>query len=324
MANSSPTIAFFTFLDQDHAYLITQYSPPGYEILIHPIKTPDKDKIRILEASDFLLLFPSQISTDALYGARHLRLIQLLSAGYDHLDLDFCRELGIPVANNGGANAIDVAEHTVALILASFRRLIQHSKRAKEGDWSLDLATTSCHTIHGKTVGVIGMGNIGKQVARLLSNFAAEILYYDQIRVNAEIERGLEIIRKDFESLIRESDVLTLHVPLTKDTYHMIDEHEFALMKRNALVVNTSRGEVINEAALIDALEADLIAGAALDVLEEEPPRPSKSRIAELENVILTPHIAGITVDTWERRAQFAFQNIKRVWEGKPPLAQVN
>jgi phosphoglycerate dehydrogenase-like enzyme len=281
------------------------------------------EKIDLIAEADFLILTGQAPPEEALHAARRLKLIQLMSAGYNHVNLALCRELGIPVANNGGANSIDVAEHTIALILGSYRKLFEVDRCVRNNEWQPQHFSLSTHTIHGRTAGVVGMGQIGRRVARLLHAFGAQVLYTDIAPLPADEEAALGMRRVTIPELLQQADIVTLHVSLSAESYHLIGERELALMKPTALLVNTCRGPVIDEAALIDVLRARRIMGAALDVLEKEPPA-TDNPLFKLENVLLSPHMAGNSYDTWFRRGEFMFANIRRVWAGQPPLAVVN
>ena len=270
--------------------------------------------------ADFLLLFPGRLSGAVLKAAKKVKLIQLVSAGFDELDLELCRKLGIQVANNGGTNAQDVAEHTVALILGVYRRLVDLDKFARTNRWDELEIGLSTHTISGKTVGIIGLGHIGRQVARLLRGFGAYLIYNDVEEAQPELERELRISRLGLVELLQTSDIVTLHVPLTEQTRHLIGRRELSHMKTTALLINTCRGQVIDEQALTSILKVNRIMGAGLDVLEEEPPDINHPLLS-LENVLITPHVAGVTLDTWRRRSEIIYQNMQRVWEGNDPLS---
>lgn len=318
-----PKVVFLTSLEAEPAAQLTQAAATDFEVSIHPITLPDEEKIPLVRNADFLILFPGHISDEALRAARRLRLIQLVSAGFDQLNLPLCKELGIPVANNGGTNAIDVAEHTLMLILSFYRRLLELDRNTRTDRWrDIDTGRTT-YTIHGKTVGIIGLGNIGQRVARLLSAFGARLLFYDAYPPSQEVIQQLNVTQVSLEELLRQSDIVTLHVPLNNATRGLIGREALALMKPTALLVNTCRGPVVNEVALTETLQTERIAGAALDVLAQEPPNPNNP-LLKLNNVLLTPHTAGVTFDTWARRGQFIFQNLQRVWEGQPPLAVVS
>lgn len=318
-----PKVVFLTSLDAEPAAQLTQAAPADFRVSIQPIMLPDNEMIPLVSDADFLILFPGYISDEALRAARKLRLIQLVSAGFDQLNLSLCHELGIPVANNGGTNAIDVAEHTLMLILSFYRRLLELDRNTRTDRWrDIDTGRTT-YTIHGKTVGIIGLGNIGQRVARLLNAFGAHVLFYDAYPPAQEVIQQLNVTQVSLEALLRQSDVVTLHVPLNDATRGIIGREALALMKPAALLVNTCRGPVVDEPALIETVRVGRIAGAALDVLTQEPPDPNNP-LLKLDNVLLTPHTAGVTFDTWARRGQFIFQNLQRVWEGQPPMAVVS
>ena len=317
-----PKVRFFTFLSSEITPLLTQYAPRGFEVSIHTSDLPDEEKISLVQDADFLILFPGQISEQVLRSAPHLKLIQLVAAGYDSMDVNLCQELGIPVANNGGANSIDVAEHTIGLILGFYRRLIELDHNVRTDRWR-DIDTgSSTYTINGKIIGIVGLGNVGRRVAYLLRAFGARLLYYDQYPSAQNIESELGVTRMVLDDLLQESDIVTVHLPLTPETRGIIGKHELSLLKPTAVLINTCRGPVVDEVALTEVLSEGRILGAALDVLEQEPPSPDNP-LLKLDNVLLTPHVAGVTYDTWTRRGEFAFQNLQRVWEGEPPLAVV-
>lgn len=317
-----PNVPFFTSLPPSTAALLTQYAPDDYTVTVHPHTLPDAEKIELVRAADFLILFPGRISEPVLRAATRLKLIQLVSVGFDGMDLALCQQLGIPVANNGGANALDVAEHTFALILAFYRRLVALDANVRHNRWSAIDSGATTYCIDGKTLGILGLGKIGQRVARLARAFGATVLYYDAYPPPATVEAELGVQRVGFDELLQRADIVSVHVPLNSSTQKLIGARELALMKPNALLVNTCRGPVIDETALIAALQQRRIAGAALDVLEKEPPDPANP-LLQLENVLFTPHTAGVTYDTWPRRGEFIFANLQRVWQGLPPLATV-
>jgi len=317
-----PNVIFFTSLAPSTAALLTQSAPPDFAVTVYPFTLPDAEKITLLQDADFLILFPGRLNETVLRAAAHLKLIQLVSVGFDGIDLALCRELDIPIANNGGTNAIDVAEHTIALMLAFYRRLVEMDGAVRANRWSVLDSGATTYTIHGKTVGIVGLGKIGQRVARLLTAFGATIIYYDAYPPAAAVESDLDVKRVAFDQLLQTADIVTLHVPLNTETRHLIGARELTLMKPNALLINTCRGPVIDEAALTATLQARRILGAALDVFAQEPPLPDNP-LLHLDNVLFTPHIAGVTVDTWPRRGEFIFANLQRVWAGQAPLATI-
>ncbi len=254
---------------------------------------------------------------------RKLKLVQLVTAGYGQYDVAGLNALGIQVANNGGSNAHSVAEHTVLLMLAVYRRFTEAWSSVHGGGWREEVAGLPMRSeIAGKTVGLLGFGNIGRLVARRLSGWDVELLYHDILELPPG--RGLELGAKavPFDELLRRSDIVSVHVHMLKSTSKMIGEREFSLMKPTAILVNTARGGVVDEAALIEALRTGQIAGAGLDVLEEEP-TPADNPLRSMERVVITPHWAGSTFEGSALCARFALDNIMRLAEDKPLLSVV-
>jgi phosphoglycerate dehydrogenase-like enzyme len=236
------------------------------------------------------------------------------------MNLKLMGKLGIPCASNGGANAWAVADHTVLLMLALYRRLVPADRAVREGRWRAPIDGFNTFEMAHKKVGILGMGNIGQKVVRRLQGFDVSIQYFDQYPLTPEKERELGVKRVALEELFQSSDIITCHAPLTPETHHIVNQNSLALMKPSAIVINTSRGSVVEEAALLRALQKGQIAGAGLDVFETEPLESGHPLLA-MENVVFTAHNAGTTVDTWCRRAEFAYQNMQRVLEGQPPQA---
>ena len=317
-----PEVIFFTNLVPELAEQVVAPAPADWDVSIHPHNLPEADKARLAAGADFLILFPSTLEASVLQAADRLRLVQLVSAGFERMPLDLLAELAVPLSNNGGTNAIDVAEHTFALILSVYRWLPQMDRNVRNDGWTdIDSGMTT-FTIDGKTVGIVGLGHIGKEVAARLIPFGARLLYYDPFPVAAGVEQTLQVERVTLNELLDRSDIVTLHVPLNEQTHHLIGAAELARMKSSAVLINTCRGPVVDEAALTEALKSGGIRAAGLDVLHDEPTDPDNP-ILQLENIIFTPHIAGVTYDTWQRRGRFIFENLQRVWTGEEPLAKV-
>jgi phosphoglycerate dehydrogenase-like enzyme len=318
-----PKVLMFTTLAPENASELVGVAPSGFETDLYPTDLADTEKATLVEDADFVILFPPVLSNDVLRAAKQLKLIQLVSAGFDKMDVVLCRELGIPIANNGGANSIDVAEHAVMLMLACYRRLCEMDANVRTGGWRAIDSGIQTFALYGKTVGIVGLGNIGRRVAQLLRPFGVELVYADAFEAPAEVERELGVQRLPLDDLLEAADIVTLHVPLNDATRSLIGARELGLMKPSAVLVNTCRGPVVDEHALAQALQTGVIAGAGLDVLVAEPPEDDNPLLG-MANVILTPHTAGVTHDTWERRGRFIFENLERVWEGEPALAVIS
>ncbi|MGY8824403.1 MAG: 2-hydroxyacid dehydrogenase [Candidatus Latescibacterota bacterium] len=314
---------FFTNLPTVQAQLITCHAPAHFQVETHATDLPDAEKIAIVKKADMLVLFPGSLSASVLKTAPQLKLIQLVSAGYEHMDLELCARLGIAVANNGGTNAIDVAEHTLALALGLYRRLVDLDRSARAGNWDEVAIGLETRTIYGKKLGIVGLGHIGQRVGRLFSALGADLLYSDAVAAPADVERELSIRRLGLDELMAEADIISLHVPLLPATRGLIGSAELAKMKEDAILINTCRGAVIDEEALYQTLSQQRIAGAALDVFAQEP-TPLDYPLMQLPNLLATPHAAGVTRDTWARRGRFVFENLQRAWDGEAPLAQIS
>jgi len=313
-----PKVLFFNGQSRQVADISCEKAPQGFDVSWHPHRLDDNEKMDLMGDVEFLVLHPAEISAQVLQKGSSLRLVQLLTAGYDKIDLKITAELGIPVATNGGANAWAVAEHSIGLLLALYKRLLPCDRSVREGGWRKAISGFDTFEVAGKTVGLIGAGNIGRKVARRLKSFETRILYYD-VQPAPDIEGELDARRVSLDELLRQADIVTIHVPLLRETRTLIGRRELALLKPTAVLINTSRGEVIDEEALVKALQERRIAGAGIDVFRKEP-IPADHPLLTLENVVLTPHSAGHSYDGWFRRVDFAWENIQRVASGQPPI----
>ncbi|PYO01886.1 MAG: lactate dehydrogenase [Candidatus Rokuibacteriota bacterium] len=302
-----------SIMDMAHAML-----PPGYELIIADPKAPEF--ARALPETEYWMGFARGLDKTFFTAGKRLKLVQLISAGYDAVDMAAARRAGVPVCNNGGSNSVAVAEHAVMLILAVLKRLVWHHANVNAGKWRVGgFDHMPLHELEGKTVGIVGLGRIGKKVARRLHGFDARVQYYDIARLTEDEEDALGVRFVLFEELLRTSDIVTMHVPLTDSTRGLMSTREFATMKPGSVFINTCRGPVVDEAALQKALTSGHLGGAGLDVMVEEPPAPNHP-VFDLENVIITPHMAGPTWENWPKAFRNAFDNIQRVAAGRPPL----
>jgi glyoxylate reductase/D-3-phosphoglycerate dehydrogenase len=314
-------VVFFTNIDAELRQVVADKALPGMDVITAPADMDDDEKIELVRDADFIMLFPGKISDRVLQAASKCKLIQLLSAGYDEMNLPLAEDLGIAVANNGGANRVAVAEHTLMLMLATHRRMMFYANNVKAGRWKQEQdRKIDVFELEGKTLGLIGMGNIGRQVARRAAAFDMELQYYDKYHPLTPVEEetmGIKAV--DMDTLLKTSDIVSTHVPLTRETYGMIGKRELELMKPSGVVINTSRGGVIEETSLAEALISGTIAAAGLDVMEHEPPDPNDP-LLQIENLVITPHTAGPTLESIPKRAANAFENIQHVWSGQPAM----
>ena len=296
-----------------------KYQAPPYEVLLEEAKRSDALVTLLTDRIDCNLLEQAQ---------PRLRIVAQYAVGYDNIDVECATRLGVYVTNTPGVLTDATADLTWALILAVTRRILEADRFVRSGEWYK--TGTGWHPmmllgfqVSGATIGIIGMGRIGRAVARRAKGFGMRILYYDKRRLPEDLERELGAEYVDLETLLRESDIVTLHTPLTPETYHMIGERELRMMKRTAYLINTSRGKVIDTDALVKALREGWIAGAGLDVFEEEP-LPPDHPLTKLENVVLTPHIGSATWKTRTRMADIVAENLIAFYRGEVPPTLVN
>jgi glyoxylate reductase/D-3-phosphoglycerate dehydrogenase len=297
--------------------MLDDLAPKGFEIVKALHNSPEMKAA--LPGTDYLVGFVQQYVTPQLFkDAPKLKLVQLLSAGYDRADLEAVRKSKVPLCNNGGANSVAVSEHALLLMLAVSRRLITQHSNVTNGRWHGN-APPTVHEVRSKVLGIVGLGTIGKKVARLALAFGMVVHYYDIKRLSEAEEDALGVRFRLLPEILRGADILSLHVPLNESTRRMIGAGELAVMKPSAIIVNTSRGPVIDEKALTAVLAAGKLLGAGLDVFDEEP-TPPDNPLLELDNVILTAHLAGPTFESNITRLRNGFDNVQRVARGEPAL----
>ncbi len=276
--------------------------------------------VKAVEDADIVIgdyTFRIPITERIMKSMRKVRLIQQPSTGYNNIDVEAAKRLGIPVANVGGVNALSVAEHTVMFALALLRRLIYAHNSVLGGKWEQDeMANLGVYELYDKTWGIIGMGAQGRELVKRLQGWGLRLIYYD-IRRAEDVEEQYGVEFKDFDSLLKEADIVSLHVPLTEKTRGMIGERELKMMKNSAILINVARGEVVDEKALVKAIREKWIAGAALDVFAKEPPEGSELLELKSYNVLFTPHIAGATNEARLRIIKEAMENIGRALRGE-------
>jgi phosphoglycerate dehydrogenase-like enzyme len=293
-------------------------APGGFELVLTRSDAPDFTTA--LGAAQYMVCYPNVKMPDAFYrAAPRIKLVQLLSAGYDNVDLDAARRAKVPVCNNGGANAISVAEHALMLMLTVSRKVIWQHRSVSAGRWRGNEVAPQMYELFNKTLGIVGLGTIGKKVARLARAFGMHVQYYDIRRLSEDAEDALGVRFRLLRELLKTSDIVSLNVPLNASTRGMIGAEELALMRPSAILVNTARGPVVDEGALYRALSAGKLFGAGLDVFDTEPP-PSDNPLLKLDNVVLTAHFAGPTWDNHVARFRNAFDNVQRVHRGELPL----
>ena len=319
---------------------IVNLSPIPKEFLIEFFKMPGVEDIDVVDAGNFAAeqvieevknaeyiigdyRFQQKITRELLQAAKNVKLIQQPSVGYQHIDIAACSEAGIRVANTAGANTIAAAEHTIMSALCLIKNIFYAVRTTAVGEWrQMDVRPVE---LANKTWGFIGFGRIGKAVAERLIAFGIRMLYYDVIRIPAEEEKRLQVTFASLSDVLKSSDIISLHCPLTKETTALINRDNIALMKPGAIVINVARGEVVDEQALAEALRDGKLGGAALDVFSVEPIASANPLLAVAgDKVILSPHVAGVSQEAQGRILTTTITNIVKVMKGEIPESLVN
>jgi phosphoglycerate dehydrogenase-like enzyme len=294
--------------------------PPGVTLTTGDLKEGGPALAAKVRESDAIIGFIGKLPPEVWEAAKgQVKLIHTLSAGYDEVEIDRARASGIPVCTNGGANAISVAEHAIMLMLAMYRRLPDLIAMTRSGGWRVVMGEARYYELAGKTIGIVGMGKIGQEVARRLRGWSANLIYFDVYRRSEAEEADLGVQFSPLDDLFVRSDIVTLHAPLTEDTRCLVNAERLRLVKPTMVLVNAARGDLVDEAALLDALNEGRLLGAALDTLAQEPP-PADHPLTHHPRTIVTPHVAGPTWDSWPRRFKNAYANVTRVERGESPL----
>jgi phosphoglycerate dehydrogenase-like enzyme len=278
-------------------------------------------RVEAARDADFIFGGIAPITAAMIQAAPRLRLIQKWGIGVDKIDLDAARAAGVPVAITFGANAAPVAEHALALMLAVYRRLPYVDRSVRAGRWVRAEMRETCFQLAGRTVGLLGFGNVARMLAHRLLGFDVRILYTDIRRADQVTEAALGARRVAFDELIRACDVLSVHLPLTAGTRGMVGAAAMAAMKPGAVIISTSRGGIVDEAALCVALRDGKLLGAGLDVFDHEP-LGTDSELLTLDQVVLSPHSAGSVFDNIGQQARHGFANMQAVLRGEALTAE--
>ncbi len=238
----------------------------------------------------------TKVRKEMIDSAPNLKVIGRAGVGLDNIDVEYAKSKGIKVVNTPGATSISVAELAIGLMLAVYRKIAYGDRETRAGNWPKKKCKGM--ELYGKTVGIIGFGKIGREVAKRAKALGMKVIYYSRTR-KEDYEKSLGVEYRELDKLLEEADIVTLHVPLTPETKHLINEERIAKMKDGAVIINTSRGGVVDEEALYNALKSGKLYGAALDVYENEPLKESK--LFELDNIVLTPHIGAQTKEGQKR-----------------------
>lgn len=298
---------------------------PRADVTVGPADPPlpTREEVRsLVRDADVVYTLPANpLDAEAIRGAAKLRMIATMGTGYDNIDVAVARERKIPVTYAPGILDETTADGAFGLLIAAARRFGEAERTLRARTWKgWGPSQFLGQDVHHATLGIVGMGRIGRQVARRAKGFEMHVIYHDERR-NDQAERELGVTYVPLERLLREADVVSIHVPLTPSTRHLIDADALRKMKRTAVLINTSRGPVVDERALAEALRDKVIAAAGLDVYEREP--EVEPLLLELENVVLLPHVASASERTRTRMAVRAAENILAFLDGKPLLDPV-
>ncbi|MBI4242177.1 MAG: D-glycerate dehydrogenase [Candidatus Rokubacteria bacterium] len=317
-----PAILISRTLPEDAVALAKQGATVDLHGDANPLARPELIA-RLKDKDGLVCLITDRIDAEVLASAPRLKVVANVAVGYDNIDVAAATARGVVVTNTPEVLTETTADFAWTLLMAVARRVVEADQYVRAGKftrWEFMLLIGG--DIHDRTLGILGLGRIGRAVARRARGFNMRILYHDAVRADAAVERELGATFVDNATLLRESDFVTLHVPLLTETRHLIDTAELKLMKRTAYLVNASRGPVVNEAALVQALREGWIAGAGLDVYEEEP--KVHPGLLSLPNVVLAPHIASASAETRVNMSSLAVENCLAVLAGKRPATPVN
>jgi lactate dehydrogenase-like 2-hydroxyacid dehydrogenase len=297
------------------------------EVSIHRGESPIRpEQLAVIcreQGIEGLLLIGARVTAQVVNEAIRLRAISSASVGYDHIDVAACTARGIPVMTARGTLEETTADLAFALLLAVARRVVEGDRYVREGrwkQWEWELLWGA--DVHGKTLGAVGFGKIGQAMARRAAGFSMKVLYHARNRVDEALERELNVSFASLETLLRESDFVTLNVPLTSETQHLIQSRELSWMRTSAFLINTARGRIVDEEALVEALQAGRLAGAGLDVFEHEP--KIHPALLAMPNVVLLPHVGSGTTETRVRTAKLAAENLVAALNGRRASNVVN
>ena len=295
----------------DVEYWANEERPPREEVLR-----------RVKDKEGLVCLLTEKVNDELLRITPKLRIAANVAVGYDNIDVDTCTKRGVVATNTPGVLDETTADFAWALMMAVARRLAEGEQLARSGNWKgWNLDQLCGADIWGKTLGLVGFGRIGRAVARRALGFHMKVIYTDAVKAPAEVEKSLNVQFRDMNALLDESDFISLHVPLVPETRGLFDSPKFYRMKPTAFLINTSRGPVVEEAALVAALDAKKIAGAALDVYENEPfIHPGLKR----PNVVLAPHLASASLETRTNMAVMAAKNVVALFTGQTPPNMLN
>lgn len=316
-------VLYLSHANQELYDMIRAAVRPGFELVT--LDTPDEaERLAKLADADAVICASEKFTPARVAAAKKIKIAHHQGVGFH--DTVAWRDLAardIPLALTPGGTAIGVSEHALLMMLGGMKHLAWLDSETRAGKWHINTIRHATYQLHGKTVGIIGIGRIGSALAKLLKPFDVKIWYHDLITLPDAQADALGVTKTSLEHLLAQSDIVSIHVPLTPLTKDMIDARALARMKPTALLVNTARGGIVNEDALVAALKSGRLNAAALDVFEHEPPAKDHPIFA-LPNVIVTPHVSAGTRDAFVTKLDFVFRNLEAFFEGRPIENQVD
>lgn len=292
----------------------SEYAPPPKEVIIEKAANVDA----------LVSLLSDKIDAEVFNAAPKLKIVSQLAVGFDNIDLKEATKRGIYVTNTPEVLTDTTADFAWALLMAIARRIVEADKYVRTGKWKVGWHPEMLQgrDVYGATMGIVGAGRIGYEIARRAKGFKMKILFYDVIS-RPEMEKDFDAKKVDLDTLLQEADFVSVHVPLMKETFHLINEDRLKLMKKTAYLINNSRGPVVDEKALYKALKEGWIAGAGLDVFEQEPTLPDNP-LLKMDNVVVAPHISSASYETRSRMAEMVAENLLAFFEKRKPPNLVN
>jgi glyoxylate reductase len=292
----------------------SEYAPPPKSVII--------EKATKIDALTTLL--SDKIDVEVFDAAPNLKIVAQLAVGFDNIDVKEATKRGVYVTNTPGVLTETTADFAWTLLMAAARRVVEADKYVRTGKWRVGWHPMMFQgrDVYGATLGIVGLGRIGSSIAKRAKGFDMRVLYHDVVR-RQDLEKDLGIEYTEIDALLREADFVTINVPLLKDTHHLMNEKRLRLMKKTAILVNNARGPVVDERALYKALKEGWIAGAGLDVFEQEP-TPASNPLLTLDNVVVAPHVSSASFETRSKMAEMVAENLIAFFEGKVPPNLVN
>lgn len=302
-------------IGEEQENIIKSLLPDGFAVSAIKGRSQDDMKAGVADA-DYAIWWDLPVTADVVAAAPRLRLFHKWGVGIDNIDIEACRARGIRIARTTGSNAVPVAEATIGLMIAIARRIVQAHMSVVAGGWPKNEVWRNSILVSGKTVGILGLGAIGKGVAKRLSGFDCTVLYHNRNRLPEAEEQALGVQYRPLETMLAQCDILSLNCPLTSETAGLINAQKLSLMKKGALLVNVARGGIVVEDDLVAALKSGHLAGAAVDVFDQEPP-PKDHPLLHMENVLCTPHTASMAYENSRRSVGHWLANIVRLHKGE-------